>query len=226
MKNRIFVSTNATLYDIFGERKYNYLQEILKNCGLDILRNENIERVYLNGSKFDLDFIDSDIIIVKDSSNSPLTESKPQTDFLLYHSQTKQSVIDSFKGRKIQGSHSSLYYLDAFQIIFDNLDNKAERIIDKLFSRKKEYTDLIRELTIEMITSKNDLEYKEFSEKSSISKNLNSIIKFIKTKNETFLKNMQALLEIKDINEFYIKFKSLDPEIQKIIFDDSENNFE
>lgn len=139
MSKRIFISTDATLHGIFGGINYLNLQSKLNNSNLSLLNDENTDLVYFNGQTFDKTSIQADIIIVKDSSTKTLAGINAANDFLLHHTQTDahiRNVVEKFEGRKIQGRHPDLFYLDVFKIIFDDSifsANKCEKIINAVF---------------------------------------------------------------------------------------------
>jgi len=125
MNHKIYISTNTTQpANCFEDRQLKQSVRALVSCLNDNEVNEVHENIYL--IKDELQHIDN---IEKDGF------------YLLYHQQTRETVINLFSS-PLQGHHlqgENYYYATAFKIILDNAicqEDKAKHIFDELFGQK------------------------------------------------------------------------------------------
>lgn len=136
MLKRIFISTDFELHGMFN----NDIPTLLKVNASQIALLNNNDVVYYNGVTFDTTSAGANIILVKDSSTTPLIGINAGTDFLLHHTRTTEhqnSVVHEFKGGKKQGMHSQRdedFYKYVFkEIIFNDTNtDKLNSILQVL----------------------------------------------------------------------------------------------
>lgn len=135
MIKRIFITTNITRLreNITGTRQ--------DELGIEQLGHNNCNALYLNeNNRFDTNTTSSSLILIFDESY-PITitnigEINTDTDGLLHHTTTPQNEQYTQFLHKKEGLHENTdehLYKPVFKIIFDNDNNKAQRIIEFLF---------------------------------------------------------------------------------------------
>ena len=233
MSNKIFISSNN-----FEFKKYKSpLRGLYDNIADDTLLEseifkslifpDNCDVLYYNHQYriFDTESKESDIILLRDSLKSIPSDLTidPVSDYHLHHSGDSEKLLPFTKKKK--GEHTvgvENKYEPVFNIIFDEEDNKADRIFKFLFPNHfsgtdsegettpvdafSEYRELNRQLTIE--TVKMLLSTTASKNKShEITKKLNHVIQFFEVKNNPIAEKLKALNNISDLKEFHLELQ-------------------
>lgn len=152
---RIFISTSHDLHGLFNDEEYTVLKSRLDNSDLSLLVDNNVLYYNDDTKKFDSTTTNSNIIIIKDSYTKDKTDVldtifeniDKDNDGWLHHNRENshnEAVEAKFKyikkGEHTTGNENGYLYEKVFKIIFDNDNNKTQRIIEFLFGETVTYT--------------------------------------------------------------------------------------
>ena len=216
---RIYISTNATLHGIFNNDAAVYLK--IAESNLNLLDKNDVIFFSIETNKFSTATANPGIIIVKDSSTTPLPDIKMNTDFLLHHSRTlehQNTVVKNFSGRKKSGKHSNNgkeLYKPVLEIIFDDSDDKVNRILsvlgfsDEEMKRTDEVEALIQiHKSLKLVPLKGCWRDDALNEDKKKLEDLSHI-------NQT-VEQLTTITYKEKIDDFYKQFEPLEAEIIKL----------
>lgn len=155
MSKRIFISTNFDrLRNVLGEAKRN-------QKGINLLSNNNFLYWNTDSKQFQATATQTNLFLVKDEvrdGNNAIDAlggiEIQDTDYLMRHSKYTHRIQDFGNRIHQDGEHEqgNVFYTTVFNFIFDNGENKAQRIIEFLFPSAEailsKKLDLLRSLLV------------------------------------------------------------------------------
>ena len=148
-QKRIFISTQATssskLYGLFGGSDFRDIRAKLNSTNIELL--ESNDAIFFDTDTKTFNAVDNNasIIVIRDGITA-LPNIDRENDYLLWHTQTKKEILESFDKLK-QGQHTAkdeYLYFPVFKIILDDEDKKIERIIEKVFTAPEKLESVLK----------------------------------------------------------------------------------